>query len=219
MKRWISCLCALILLGTLCAGSLSAAQPAPSLGDVNGDGAVDSSDARWLLQSVVGFQTLDGRQQFLGDVNTDGEINSSDARLLLQVSVEAAELSPYEVATEEAPRSRTFSLAVSSQPTFPQIFRTREELLAFGESHLSDTEQEALAQTFDAAYFEEHAAVLAADCAGEQAGTVWYTDGTLLLTVTLESDPNPSGVIHAGVVGVPKALLEGRELYVYTAST
>lgn len=215
MKRWISCVCALVLLGTMCAGSLSAAESAFPLGDVNADSEVDSSDARLLLQSTVGFQTLSGRQQFLGDVNMDGEINSSDARLLLQASVEAAELpvcgSPYPSRPAQA---ATFTLAASAQPEFPQRFDTREELLAFAAAHLSDEAREELDAVFDEAFFEENAAVLVNGCSGPQKETLLVTDGTLLLTVMQESGQNPSGVIHAGVIGLPRSLLEGRILYV-----
>lgn len=214
MKRWISCVCALVLLGTMCAGSLSAAESAFPLGDVNADSEVDSSDARLLLQSTVGFQTLSGRQQFLGDVNMDGEINSSDARLLLQASVEAAELPTYETYPSRPAQAATFTLAASAQPEFPQRFDTREELLAFAVAHLSDESREELDAVFDEAFFEEYAAVLVNGCSGPQKEMLLVTDGTLLLTVTQESEQNPSGVIHAGVIGVPRSLLEERALYV-----
>lgn len=56
-------------------------------GDVNSDGAINSTDALWILQSSVGNKTLTDAQKKLADVNSDGKINSSDALMVLQYSV------------------------------------------------------------------------------------------------------------------------------------
>ena len=62
------------------------------LGDVNFDGAVDSSDARIVLQAAVGKVTLSEKELAVADADESGEIDSSDARVILQVSVGKAEL-------------------------------------------------------------------------------------------------------------------------------
>ena len=56
--------------------------------DLNGDGKVDSTDARLTLQYAVGKlnnQTLPNANR--GDVNRDGNVDSTDARLILQYTV------------------------------------------------------------------------------------------------------------------------------------
>lgn len=57
------------------------------LGDVNGDGKINSTDAVWVLQHAVGLRTLTDAQKSLADVNKDGNINSTDAVWILQRSV------------------------------------------------------------------------------------------------------------------------------------
>lgn len=58
------------------------------LGDVNGDGQVDSADALMILRNSVGLETFDDTQRFLGDVNEDNDnIDSSDALAVLRYSV------------------------------------------------------------------------------------------------------------------------------------
>jgi len=60
--------------------------PVPRLlkGDVNGDGTVDSTDARTALQAAVGKVTLTEKQTVAADVNEDGVVDSTDARNILQ---------------------------------------------------------------------------------------------------------------------------------------
>lgn len=56
------------------------------LGDLNGDGKVNSIDARWALQVASGNRTLTAEQRAVADVNGDGKVNAIDARWLLQVA-------------------------------------------------------------------------------------------------------------------------------------
>ena len=58
-----------------------------TLGDVNDDGSIDSTDARWALQHYVGLRTLDSTQFLAADVNFDNLVDSSDARMILQYYV------------------------------------------------------------------------------------------------------------------------------------
>ena len=56
------------------------------MGDVNGDGAATTLDARAILYYVLGVETFDAKQIDLADMNGDGVITTADARdLLLQI--------------------------------------------------------------------------------------------------------------------------------------
>ena len=57
----------------------------PATGDVNSDGNVTAVDARVVLQSVAGSQTLNSSQKKLVDMNGDGKITAVDARMILQI--------------------------------------------------------------------------------------------------------------------------------------
>lgn len=59
-------------------------------GDVNGDGLVNSSDARLVLQYTVELTALTSAQLAAADVDGNGQVNSSDARRMLQTAVQAA---------------------------------------------------------------------------------------------------------------------------------
>jgi len=56
-------------------------------GDVNGDGKVDSTDARMVLQYAVGKIGEGQLTVSLADVNGDNKVDSTDARLILQFAV------------------------------------------------------------------------------------------------------------------------------------
>ena len=84
MKKIISILSALILTAALTVVSF-----AGNLGDVNGDGEINSYDALMVLQHVVGLKTLTSVQFNAGDMNSDGTLNSFDALLILRKSVGA----------------------------------------------------------------------------------------------------------------------------------
>lgn len=58
------------------------------LGDVDGDGAVTTSDASVVLQTAAERITLSGEQTAAADVNGDGVADTSDAALILQYSAE-----------------------------------------------------------------------------------------------------------------------------------
>ncbi len=81
MKKFIAVLSAVSLAAALTVGASAA-----TLGDVNGDGAINSSDALGVLQYSVGIENK-GFDRERADVNGDGTINSSDALKILKVSV------------------------------------------------------------------------------------------------------------------------------------
>lgn len=56
------------------------------LGDVNGDGKVNTIDARWALQAASGVRVLTEAQKAAADVNGDGKVNTIDARWILQMA-------------------------------------------------------------------------------------------------------------------------------------
>ena len=55
-----------------------------TLGDVDQDGFVSSSDATYVLRSVVGLISLTENQKQAADVDRDGQVSSSDATLILR---------------------------------------------------------------------------------------------------------------------------------------
>ena len=55
-----------------------------SMGDANLDGKVNTRDAVYIKQSVVGLVELTERQKIFSDVNGDGNINTRDAVLIQQ---------------------------------------------------------------------------------------------------------------------------------------
>lgn len=58
-----------------------------TLGDVNKDGDINSTDALMVLQHAVGQKALTGDAKTAADVTKDGNINSADALKILQYSV------------------------------------------------------------------------------------------------------------------------------------
>jgi hypothetical protein len=59
--------------------------PKPPLGDVNGDGEVNSVDAALILQVEAGLIDLEDLEfPNNADVNEDDEVNSVDSALILQ---------------------------------------------------------------------------------------------------------------------------------------
>lgn len=56
------------------------------LGDINGDGKVNSLDALWALQAASENRTLTLSQFLAADVNMDGKVNSLDALWILQAA-------------------------------------------------------------------------------------------------------------------------------------
>lgn len=62
-------------------------KPAVTLGDVNGDGEIDSGDAVLALQYAVGNAQLDATQVLAADVDGYDGIDSGDAVCILQFAV------------------------------------------------------------------------------------------------------------------------------------
>lgn len=58
-----------------------------TLGDVNSDNKINSTDALMILQHAVGKSLLSGTSLTFADVNKDSKVNSTDALKILQFSV------------------------------------------------------------------------------------------------------------------------------------
>lgn len=67
-----------------------------TIGDVNSDTKINSSDALFVLRCSVGQEKPDRIQAICGDVNADGAINSIDALIILQISVGQLDASEYQ---------------------------------------------------------------------------------------------------------------------------
>ncbi len=65
-----------------------------TLGDVNGDDKVDSTDARLTLQYAVKKITADKLELSMADVDGNGRVDSTDARLILQYAVKKIQKFP-----------------------------------------------------------------------------------------------------------------------------
>ncbi len=83
----------IVQLGKEGCGNFDLVEPG-LLGDINGDGVVNTTDARLALQYAVEKITLTGSQLGLGDVDGDGIVNTTDARLILQYAVEKIDKFP-----------------------------------------------------------------------------------------------------------------------------
>jgi len=85
--KWLAMVSSLILL-LAAFGGISLFSAADGLkGDVDGNGVVNTADARMVLQSMVGKLTLTEEQTLRADINGDGKIDTVDARLILQYIV------------------------------------------------------------------------------------------------------------------------------------
>lgn len=99
MKKLISVLLSLAII----AGVTVMAYAADIYGDLDKNGAVNSSDALYILQYSVGLKkSIDTK---IADINHDGKINSADALVALQISIGKAK--PETVATPVTPKKLT----------------------------------------------------------------------------------------------------------------
>ena len=88
MKKTISILLTLALAVCLAPGAFAA-----SLGDVDGNGDVNSADARLALRAAVGLETFSAEQTARADVDANGDVNAADARTILRAAVGLSYLS------------------------------------------------------------------------------------------------------------------------------
>ncbi len=98
--------------------SLSAEQETRKLGDVNGDGVVNTTDARITLQYAVEKIGMSEDEWIAADVNGDEVVNTTDARLILQYAVEKIDKFPGEK-EEQPPQPTEPEPTEPSNPTKP----------------------------------------------------------------------------------------------------
>ncbi len=90
-KRIISViLCVVMLLSVIPLNISLAAE----MGDLDGNGKLESSDARTVLRAAVGLDNLTDEQFILADTDGNGKIESSDARAVLRAAVGLEPLKP-----------------------------------------------------------------------------------------------------------------------------
>ncbi len=82
IKSSIFILVTILTLFSLCVSVFAALK-----GDIDGDGSLTSSDARFVLRASVGLETLSDNLKKIADADGDGTITASDARLVLRASV------------------------------------------------------------------------------------------------------------------------------------
>lgn len=58
-----------------------------ALGDVNGDGKINTLDAMMTLRAAVGIESLDAIQTIRADIDGNGKINTMDAMMILRRAV------------------------------------------------------------------------------------------------------------------------------------
>ncbi len=63
------------------------AAPNPSLGDVNGDGIIDPSDALLILRHSLDLYELPAEAYASADYNQDGAVNSDDALMVFRIAM------------------------------------------------------------------------------------------------------------------------------------
>ena len=67
-----------------------------SLGDVDNNGVINSSDALMIVESSVGKRTLTADQKKAADINHDGYVTSTDALIVLNCSAGGDRISNYQ---------------------------------------------------------------------------------------------------------------------------
>ena len=67
--------------------TVESGEPAPIMGDANGDGSVDSMDALLVLRYSLGLTELSDEALTLCDVNSSGSVDSADALTILRFSM------------------------------------------------------------------------------------------------------------------------------------
>jgi hypothetical protein len=69
-------------------GGLALNVPVTALqGDVNGDGKVNTTDAKLIMQYDLGLIDENGLDLSVADVNGDGKVNTTDAKLIMQLDL------------------------------------------------------------------------------------------------------------------------------------
>ncbi len=93
---------ALVLTVMLCLAALplsTVTAVAFRRGDVNGDDAVSTYDARLLLSYLVSNHSFTSHQKYAGDANVDGAVNTTDVKKILDVVMNGEQLPDIDLGT------------------------------------------------------------------------------------------------------------------------
>ena len=117
MKRkiFLSLLCAVLVAAVALSPLVFPSFALRKLGDVDGNGAVTSADARLALRASVQLEALTPEQELAANVDDDEVITSADARLILRASVQLETIPELYVGEPDEPASEPSS-EPSSEP-------------------------------------------------------------------------------------------------------
>lgn len=99
MKKYVLAMISFVVIFSVVFCNVFVTQASNPVGDVNGDGKVNSSDALAVLRYSVGLST-GIKDMTPGDINHDGKINSNDALIILKISVGLANPKDYTTTTK-----------------------------------------------------------------------------------------------------------------------
>ena len=132
-KKIIAIILSVLMLLSVAPLSVMAAE----LGDVDGNGKIDATDARTALRAAVGLDKLKAEQVSLADVDFDGDVDATDARLILRAAVGLEKLHVHSykdavttAATCEGKGVKTFTCSCGDSYT--------EEIAALGHKSVTD---------------------------------------------------------------------------------
>ncbi|MBQ6164338.1 MAG: dockerin type I repeat-containing protein [Clostridia bacterium] len=130
IKKCLSVLLALTLLLSTAVPAAFGAE-ASYYGDLDGNGKVNSTDARIALRAAAKLDSLSDSQKKTGDMNGDGKINSTDARTILRMAAKIEALVPF---AADAQEDKTWSSAEAAPvPAYePAVFKAKAASLDLG---------------------------------------------------------------------------------------
>lgn len=94
MKKCLLALVSFIVIFSVVFCNVFVTHASNLIGDVNGDGKVNSTDALIVLKYSVGL-SVNAKDITLGDLNHDNKVNSADALIILKISVGLAKPGDY----------------------------------------------------------------------------------------------------------------------------
>lgn len=110
MKKYVLGLVSFIVIFSVVFCNVFVTGASNVVGDVNGDGKANSSDALLVLRHSVGLPT-NIKDMSPGDVNHDGKINSNDALIILRISVGLDDPKNYTTTTKPTTKPNQFTPA------------------------------------------------------------------------------------------------------------
>ena len=99
MKKHVLAIISFVVIFSVVFCNVFVTQASTPVGDVNGDGKVNSSDALAVLRYSVGLST-GIKDMKPGDIDHNGKINSNDALIILRISVGLANPKDYTTTTK-----------------------------------------------------------------------------------------------------------------------